>query len=258
MPQMYKMRSSDFCTCGWWKKGTPGAVRGTSTATCTDGGQWARQLVFDAADELGQLLPCCVCSLACCCCTPRAALHNCCRAPAAAPPAPPPIAPPRWPPCHSSQAPCRDTLAACEPGSANNTAGRVTGPGQASSSPILCKACPYAAAACLLLSKRAAPLQYLVAPLAVGRQVAQQQAPAGGAQRGRDAAPAQLTQRIQVHNLAGMQVSCRRGWRTMRLQLLSIGSCRACTTPLPEAASAQGQRKKASMWHTSQVAHLLA
>lgn len=33
MPQMYKMRSSDFCICGWWKKATPGAVRGTSTAT---------------------------------------------------------------------------------------------------------------------------------------------------------------------------------------------------------------------------------
>lgn len=81
---------------------------------------------------------------------------------------------------------------------------------------------PHAAAACSLLSKKTASLQYLVTPLAVGWQVAQQQAPAGGAQRGRDAAPAQLTQRIQVHNLAGTQVSCRGGWRTMRLRLPSI------------------------------------
>jgi hypothetical protein len=31
---MYRIRSSDFCACGWWKSGVPGAVRGTSTATC--------------------------------------------------------------------------------------------------------------------------------------------------------------------------------------------------------------------------------
>ena len=42
---------------------------------------------------------------------------------------------------------------------------------------------------------------HLLPPLAVGGQVAQQQAPAGGPQRGRDAAPAQLAQRVQVHHL---------------------------------------------------------
>ncbi len=34
MPQRYRMRSRLFWSCLWAKKGTPGAVLGTSTITC--------------------------------------------------------------------------------------------------------------------------------------------------------------------------------------------------------------------------------
>ncbi len=42
MPQRYRMRSRLFCSCLWAKKGTPGAVLGTSTITCAS----QRQLIL--------------------------------------------------------------------------------------------------------------------------------------------------------------------------------------------------------------------
>ena len=49
MPQMNRMRSSDFCMGCWWNTATSGAVRGTSTTTCTPsrlGAHWLPVLVL--------------------------------------------------------------------------------------------------------------------------------------------------------------------------------------------------------------------
>lgn len=67
---------------------------------------------------------------------------------------------------------------------------------------------------------------HLHSPLAVGRQVAQQQAPADGAQGGRDAAPRNLTQRFQVHYLHALQARRQEGmegWQASGQGLAAAG-----------------------------------